>query len=108
MYITRYFMKIKLLYIVILFCVFTYCLIVGHYQVFPYDILRYNYSLISKTKSKIINYNNFSKNKKCVIDINKEIELIENPDYSFLLLVMLMVHQAAKTLEFIQNFTKNY
>ena len=76
-------MKIKLLYIVILFCVFTYGVIVGQYQVFPYDILRYNYSLISKTKSKIINYNNFSKNKKCVIDKNKEIELTENPDYTF-------------------------
>ena len=99
-------MKIKLLYIVILFCVFTYGVIVGKYQVFPYDILRYNYSLISKTKSKIINYNNFSKNKKCVIDINKEIELTENPDYSFFIAGHAYGSPSGKNLGIYPKFYK--
>ena len=82
-------MKIKLLHIVILFCVFAYGVLVGRYQVFPYDILRFNYSLISNSKpiSKIVhNYNLskiFSKNKKCVREINKEIKLTKYPDSSF-------------------------
>ena len=80
-------MKIKLLYVVILFCVFAYGVLVGRYQVFPYDILRFNYSLISKPISKIIhNYNLskiFSENRKCVREINKKIKLEKYPDYSF-------------------------
>ena len=76
-------MRIKLLYVVIFFCVFTYGVIVGKYKVFPYDILHFNYSLISNPVSKIINSYNFSKNKKCVIEINRDVELSENPDYSF-------------------------
>ena len=99
-------MKIKLLYIVILFCVFTYGVIVGQYQVFPYDIIRYNYSLILKTKSKIINYNNFSKNKKCIIDKNKEIELTENPDYSFFIAGHVSGSPKGKNLGIYPKFYK--
>ncbi len=76
-------MKIKLLYILILLFVFTYGVIVGKYQFFPYDILKFNYSIISNSKKKILGFINFSKNKKCVQEINKEIKLTKNPDYSF-------------------------
>ena len=76
-------MKIKLLNLVILFCVFAYGVIVGHYKVFPYNMLLHNKTLFHKTKSTILNYVNFSKNKECVMNINKEIELTKNQDYSF-------------------------
>jgi len=76
-------MKIKLLNLVILFCVFAYGVIVGHYKTFPYNMLLHNKTLFHKTKSTILNYVNFSKNKECVMNINKEIELTKNQDYSF-------------------------
>ena len=99
-------MKNKLIYITILFCIFSYGLIVIYNQAFPYNILRHSYSLILKTTSNIINYNNFLKNKKCVMDLNKEVEFTENPDYTFFIAGHVYGTPSGKNLGIYPKFYK--
>ncbi len=63
MFYQKNYMKIKSLYLIILFFIFILGIIIWYYKVFT--------------------YNDFSKSEKCILNLNKKIESKKNPDYSF-------------------------
>lgn len=76
-------MKSRIFYVLIILISFIYGVIVGHYKIFPYNLLFTSKTFYNKTKAKILNTNKFSEYKKCINDTHNDFTSTNEQKYSF-------------------------